>query len=236
MGGVSGTIQFYQPEPGQPVQIHVQLTGLDQFTDRYPWRVYMYPVRFGLLRDFPCSAQEVGERYDPTGVGNPPNYDEACANDTDNCQVGDLSGKLGTLTDQDWQSFTDSRLSLFGPQSIVGRSIVIQRQGPPETRWVCANIEYNGVKLQTTRFPFSDGPLQGDVIFRRVKGRDDVKILVDLYRIDNGSVNSINHNWNLRTGTPGEDGNCDAVGHVSTQIVLKLYCVGLEYYNIILPR
>ena len=228
MRGVRGTIQFYQPEPSRPVEIHVQLTGLDKFTDRYPWHVHMYPVRFGLLRDFPCSDEEVGGHYDPTGASMAVNYTERCANDPDDCEVGDLSGKLGALTDQQWQSFTDSRLSLFGPQSIVGRSIVIHRQDPSETRWVCANIEYNGVRLKTTRFPFMNGPLQGDVIFRRVIGRDDVKINVDLYRIDGGSMNSMNHIWNLRTGTPGAGGDCNPLGPVSTQIILN---VGVEYYT-----
>lgn len=216
MGGVRGSIQFYQAFPGEPVRIHVNLDGLDQFSDRYPWHIHDFPVRFGLLRDFPCSAEEVGGHYDPTGVGNNENYTELCAANPDNCEVGDLGGKLGALVNnQPWQSFDDPRLSLFGPQSIVGRSIVIHRQGPGEPRWVCANIEYNGVRLITMRAPFQNGPLQGDIIFRRVEGRADTTISVDLYRIDNGSLDSMNHSWNLRVGAPDENGNCGTLGHVS---------------------
>ena len=219
MGGVRGSIQFYQANPDEPVRVHVQLDGLDQFNDRYPWHVHDFPVRFGLLRDFPCSEAEVGDHYDPTGVGNSPNYTEMCAADPDNCEVGDLGGKLGLLVNNEpWQNFDDPRLSLFGPQSIVGRSIVIHRQAQPgeaAPRWICANIEYNGVSLSTERAPFQNGPLQGDIIFRRVKGRAETTISVDLYRIDNGSLDSANHDWNLRVGAPGDNGNCGTLGQVS---------------------
>jgi len=65
------------------------------------------------------------------------------------------------------------------------------------------------------RAPFQNGPLQGDIIFRRVEGRADTTISVDLYRIDNGSLDSMNHSWNLRVGAPDENGNCGTLGHVS---------------------
>jgi len=44
-------------------------------------------------------------------------------------QLGDLSGKYGSLSGLDNVSsqYNDVNLPLFGPNSILGRSIVIQR-------------------------------------------------------------------------------------------------------------
>ena len=59
-------------------------------------------------------------------------------------QVGDLSGKYGSLENKSSinETFTDLYAPLFGKYSIVGRSIVIHR--PTGARWVCASIGYPG--------------------------------------------------------------------------------------------
>ena len=212
MNGVRGQVHFYQAYRGAPVDITTNLEGLDQYTEQYPWHIHECPINFALLRDFPCSQSEVGGHYDPTGAAvDNPDYPEDCASDPDLCEVGDLGGKLGRLQyDRPIEYFEDPRLSLFGPQSPVGRSLVIHRQDG--SRWACANLEYAGVRVYTWRYPFTEecGPFQGEVIIRRVEGKAETTINVDLYRIDGEPVPSSGHLYSLRRGQPSEDGNCSS--------------------------
>lgn len=200
MGGVRGYIQFSQKAPSEPVEIHVNLEGLEQFADSYPWHAHDFPVRTGLLRDYPCSGAEVGGHYDPLDAINNPNYDNDCnPNNASACEVGDFSGKLGNLrNDQQWQTFVDSELTLYGPYSIIGRSLVIHRGIAPENRWICANIEYLGARVDIIRASlFGDAQTQGDVIIHKVAGRDDATIFLDVWRDDSftGMLD-----WQLRLG------------------------------------
>lgn len=203
MGGVRGYIQFDQPSPSQPVRIHVNLLGLDQFTESYPWHVHDYPVRNALLRSYPCSDSEVGGHYDPRNAAANPNYATDCfPGNATACEIGDFSNKVGYLrNDQQWQTFEDPNLSLYGSESIIGRSLVIHRGVPEENRWVCANIEYHGARVDILRASLvgRGGPVtyQGDAIIHKVVGRDDATIHVDVWRSDDftGAID-----WNLRLG------------------------------------
>lgn len=229
MNGVNGTVQLYQEHRDAPVLFHVNLDGLDQYpAERFPWHVHMYPVDFSLLKDFPCSLSAIGDHYDPFGVavGLPvEEYDANCRANVSLCEIGDFSRKLGFLTTERWQSFTDPNLSLFGPLTPIGRSLLIHR-GTGE-RWICSNFELHGVKILSLKYNFVSGPFEGDVVIRRVEGRDESKILVDIHKtaqlVDQPLV-SVNHRWGLRkfaenSSAIGE--NCTGVGKVSVLSDLK---------------
>lgn len=218
MGGVTGFVQFSQKNPDDPVEIHVNLEGLDQFTDSYPWHVHEYPIRYSLLNDYPCSPSEVGGHYDPLGAFNNPNYASECnVNNLTACEVGDFSGKLGRLAnDQPWQTFIDPTLSLYGPLSIIGRSLVIHRGNEIENRWICANIEYHDSNVKILRASLRGGSsYQGDVVIHKVNGRDDATVYVDV-RTSDMTVNS--RQWNLRLGR----GDMECRGFSSMVCILKL--------------
>lgn len=185
MGGVSGTVSFAQSQPGQPVEIHASLMGLDRYTDEYQWSVRNYPVRSSLLVDFPCSSQNLGGVF----------YD------VDNA-VGPLDYEA-----QD-QTFTDPMIQLSGPRSIIGRSLVIEREGGVPGDFVCANIEQLGARREILRAPFDNGVIQGDVVFRYAVGRDDVVIEADLFRVDGQDLGSVNNTWSLHYGTVNESNSC----------------------------
>lgn len=212
MGGVTGFVQFSQKNPDDPVEIHVNLEGLDQFTDSYPWHVHEYPIRYSLLNDYPCSPSEVGGHYDPLGAFNNPNYASECnVNNLTACEVGDFSGKLGRLAnDQPWQTFIDPTLSLYGPLSIIGRSLVIHRGNEIENRWICANIEYHDSNVKILRASLRGGSsYQGDVVIHKVNGRDDATVYVDV-RTDIQNAGS--QLWNLRLGRG--DMNCVGISNM----------------------
>ena len=201
--GVRGDICFYQPEPGAPVEITVKLEGLGEqfFSQSFDWGISEYPVQFGAYPDFPCSDDALGNIYEP--IACPENVSE-------NCRYGDLGERLGQISYTGGkQMFTDGVLDLYGPNSPIGRSIVLRRTTSNTNPLTCANIEYQGISLHTLRAGF-DGQLNGDVILRRQNGRSGVTLNVDLF------TSCIGPNpgpgplmWSLRHGT------CDNIGAVS---------------------
>lgn len=60
----------------------------------------------------------------------------------DQYETGDLSGKFGFLDNKTTvvTSYNDSSITLFGPESILGRSVVIHKR-LKNRRWVCSSIE-----------------------------------------------------------------------------------------------
>lgn len=220
-GGITGNVLFSQDAPGEPVKIHVNLMGLDQYTDSYRWNIGEFPVRTSLLRDFPCAEDKIG------GVYNPSNASTACNNTAENmCAAGDLTTKLGNIRfDMPWQIFEDPSLSLTGPDSIIGRSLVIDRGDGPEGAFICANIEQLGVRREILRAAFDNPIIQGDVIIRYAIGRDDAVVEVDIHRVDgnNTDFNSQGNTWSLNFGVPGPGSSCDGVNldDVSTHNALS---------------
>ena len=183
-GGIRGKICFSQPDPGVDVTITVELEGLDQFLpQRIGWGISTFPVKFSEYPDFPCAQSDIGGTVDP---------------------YGDLSGRHGGIrSDVDGpQVFVDKAddLSLFGPNSPVGRPVVLySNRGPPIA---CANIEYQGISLQTLRASFNGPNLMGEVIFRRQNGRSGATLNVALYEACNSSLVDIGKlNWYLRVGS-----------------------------------
>lgn len=179
-GGVIGEILFSQENPGEPVQIHVNLVGLDQYRDLYQWSINENQIYSSLLQNFPCSESGVG------GIFNPLNVGDECNNET--CRAGDLTARIGGLRyDSTWQTFEDSTISLSGSDSIVGRSLVIDREGGAAGNFICANIEPLGVTRRVLRAAFDNSFLQGDVIIEYIFGRNDAIIKSNLHVFNNDS-------------------------------------------------
>ena len=226
MRGLRGTITFHQRKVSEPVTIVVNMRGLNQANDtRYGWHVHEYPVTFGVLRDTPCSQEQVGGHYDPLNRASSPSYANDCRNRKELCEVGDLAGKFGPLlSNRSMYTFTDTNLNLYRSYGIVGRSIIIHEMNGD--RLACGNIDYDGnTRVDTYRAPFPNpnrarlpnAPLQGDIILKRPQGKAQVTLHAELYRIDGGPVN-MPFRWSLRTGSPGDDGSCSNLGRVSFPI------------------
>ena len=213
MNGVLGTIQFYQPYPRSPVTITVNLKGLDEYAEYYTWHIHEYPMNLVDVNNFPCTREQIGGHFDPTGQALIPptsEYNERCANDTDACEVGDLAGKLGPLrSTTETQVFVDTRLDLYGPLSPLGRSVVVHRQGAGG-RWTCGNLGYaspfSKSRVESVRYSFR-GLFQGDILFRRVEGSGVSTFDTLLFANESLGVETA-ITWNLRRGT------CDAPGAV----------------------
>ena len=209
MGGIRGEICFTQAEPSANVTITVKLDGLRQFEPQpFDWNIHEQPVRFSEYLDFPCSELTTG------GVYGPESECDQQTNLVGGLCLGAVASRVGSLVSTSTrQVYSDGVLSLFGPYSPVGRSVVIRdtvRGGLPIA---CANIEYQGISLQTLRAGFS-GELHGDVILRRQNGRPGTTLRVELRPSCGSSLSTAEGmqpqlRWELRNGT------CDDIGTVS---------------------
>ncbi|XP_053206055.1 uncharacterized protein LOC128390368 [Panonychus citri] len=113
-------------------------------TNGHRWEVYVNQVgadAFQPTESVRCVAG--GYRWDPQlKNADAPLYRQYCTKANPlRCQLGDLSGRNGYLEiGGKRRLFTDINLPLIGPDSVVGRSLIIFRQNDGETKMACANI------------------------------------------------------------------------------------------------
>ena len=79
--------------------------------------------------EFPCEDSTLYGHWNPLKV-NTKNVPLPEAGTTDQYEMGDLSGKFGTLDNKTRYiaTYNDTLLPLFGPRSILGRSVVIHKK------------------------------------------------------------------------------------------------------------
>ncbi|XP_015118809.1 uncharacterized protein LOC107042324 [Diachasma alloeum] len=135
--GVHGKFEFIQQTEYDVTDVEVMLEGLEGKTGAY--RIHMTPVEMDL--EFPCEATSLYEPYNPLNVTKPPSLSPA-EGTTDQYELGDLSGKFGTLEKRRrfTSTYNDTLLPIFGYQSILGRSIIIHKKDG-DVRWACSSIE-----------------------------------------------------------------------------------------------
>ena len=136
---IAGRIRFLQPSPFERTSVEVRLTGLGGGAGGY--HVHVSPIG-PESAGFPgrCSGAYAGGHWDPLGVSRRPGDTPAVT--SDDYEVGDLSGKFGSLAgiNEIDQTYFDPNIPLFGPLGIIGRSVVIHRNDGAGSRWACADI------------------------------------------------------------------------------------------------
>lgn len=85
------------------------------------------PVEIDLT--FPCEGTSLYGHWNPLNV-DPSMSPPSTSGTSDQYEMGDLSGKFGTLDGRRryMSVYNDTQLPLFGPRSILGRSIVIHKK------------------------------------------------------------------------------------------------------------
>lgn len=131
-GTSGGNVQFFQLSLHGPTNIHVSLTNLESKAGGY--HVHLLPVTSGPEA---CSNENVMGHFNPYGMNI--SMSPSPGNGTvDQYEIGDISGKFGSLADQNLfeNYYKDSNMPLSGPNSIVGRSLVIHyRNGSRSVRF-----------------------------------------------------------------------------------------------------
>lgn len=91
--------------------------------------------------EFPCEDSTLYGHFNPFSVD--PKYSPPPKNGSvDQYEMGDLSGKFGTLDESVHfeDSYNDTNLPLFGYNNVLGRSIVIHKKRK-NSRWACSTLE-----------------------------------------------------------------------------------------------
>ncbi|ESO99012.1 hypothetical protein LOTGIDRAFT_238948 [Lottia gigantea] len=195
--GVKGHMNFRQNSPFDYTNVEISLSGLGNLANGYHVHKFPVPQRSTTEQEV-CGNEYVSGHYNPFGVTNSP-----VGGTNDQYEVGDLSGKYGGLAGNDDYNLTtiDWNLQLFGPRSIIQRSIVIHKNDG--SRWICANIKICPVRTAMARITF---PFIGHVIFMQDKVLDgsDTSIFVGLNSAD-GTVTSSKYDWQIHENMVGED-------------------------------
>ena len=210
--GVTGSIQFYQHSPYDPIQVIVNLKGLRSMASGY--HVHAYPVGPG-TSPARCSNMYAGGHWNPHGITE-------AGTTSDQFEIGDLSGKFGNLAGQNdfYREYTDPNIPLFGPYSIIGRSIVIHLDDADGTRWVCSDIQRVARVVQVTT-TISNNALSGRVIF--FQPADDpyaettvvveISVTQDIPLTAN-SDGFVQYRWSYRQAGPSSQENCDSLSYL----------------------
>lgn len=148
LDGVSGTIVFTQSSPKEATEVRYKLSGLKGNTQMY--HVHVKPVPQFDVEKSRNNVAELEKICTQTGGHlNPLNITEklpAKSAPFEKYELGDLSGKHGPLLPEQGSSkddvysgsYRDMFLPMSGPNSIVGRAVVIHKNNGK--RWICANI------------------------------------------------------------------------------------------------
>ncbi|KAL9892126.1 superoxide dismutase family protein Rsod isoform 1-T1 [Glossina fuscipes fuscipes] len=133
---VNGKIEMTQQSEYDISNLEVQFKGLQ---DNSGYHIHMTPVEANLA--FPCEASTLYGHFNPFAV-NPKISPRPGKGSTEQYELGDLSGKFGTLEamTQFEGAFNDTNLPLFGMNSIIGRSVIIHKK-KRNARWACSSLE-----------------------------------------------------------------------------------------------
>ena len=219
--GVHGVLRLSQRSRFEPTRLQLNVSGLAGRADTFGVHTLPVPPR-AVRQPSPCSR--VGGLYNPTEV-DPELTEPAGGATNDQYPLGDLSGKHGRLTGLD--SFeaevADYRLPLWGPRSVVGRSLVVTRAAPESaaaagTPWICANLQ-DGRPMVAAAAVFRF-PLAGRVLFLQPEDapEEDTTVLLEGLLYNDGSMNGTQrHRWHVNDLVPGEDfrnwsGRCLSAG------------------------
>ncbi|XP_043079468.1 uncharacterized protein cusr [Puntigrus tetrazona] len=168
-GTSEGQIRFSQTSPQGPTILNVSFTGLNARASGY--HIHILPTK---STQDPCSDANIMGHFNPFSVKAASS--PAPGNGTvDQYEIGDISGKFGELSGQNslQNQYMDGNMPLSGPNSIIGRSLVIHYANgsrmrcaditadeSPDGNWVIAEAMFSGAVSGTVmmyQLTFPDG-------------------------------------------------------------------------------
>nr|QDX46957.1 superoxide dismutase [Azumapecten farreri] len=175
---IIGYIFLRQPQVNGPLsetQVYMELdygnSAAPVATVDHNWHIHVNRINEAFGMDVSQRCSSVGGHYNPFSVDLGGNYAQQCnsANQL-RCELGDLSGKHGKINvrtqlgGKTRMFFTDIDLPLSGPNSVLGRSIVIHNANSGAPRLACANI-YNMPTRITKLKNWSKSSYTGTTVF-----------------------------------------------------------------------
>lgn len=221
---VSGKMEFLQQTGYGITDIEVTLEGLEGVSD---YQIHMTPVME--ILEFPCEENTLYGVYNPYNI--PKN---GIPNGTpDELRVGDLSGKFGVfdgLTPIQKVYQNDTNLSIFGPNSILGRSLVLHSK--TGRRLACSTIErgYSPSEARELRgiasfhhpLGFASGYIRMTQLIHNDGSSSDTVLEVNLRHPGKQDRNiTYHHDWAIYVNPVGVDATvkvlntrCTAAGYI----------------------
>ncbi|XP_076841235.1 uncharacterized protein cusr [Brachyhypopomus gauderio] len=212
-GSAVGRIHFYQTSPQGPTNLQISLERLGAIAAGY--HVHILPVVRGVDA---CTDKNIMGHFNPYAV-NTSQSPAPGIGTVDQYETGDISGKFGYLTDQDQvqNHYIDGNMPLNGPNSIIGRSLVIHyRNGsrmqcaditPENTSdsyWVIAKATFNShvtgeVTMSQQRFP--DGSYTDAILLVDIRLSTPLNITEASWEIMESRVAGLNNGCEGTGGT-----------------------------------
>ncbi|XP_066247756.1 uncharacterized protein Rsod [Euwallacea similis] len=224
---VKGKIEFLQQTEYDITNVEVDLEGLQ---DTSGYHVHITSVEENL--EFPCEATTLYGHWNPLNV-DPTSSPVKYQGTPDQYEIGDLSGKFGNLQNATvYKNFyNDTMLPIFGPRSILGRSVIIHKK-KGNKRWVCSTIErgYSPSEAREIRaiasfhhpLGYAYGYLRMKQLIYNDGSSSDTTIEVKLrHPGDNDRNITRDHNWAIYVNPVGVDAavktqatRCVAAGYI----------------------
>lgn len=214
---MKGKIEMVQQSEYEITNVEVNLKGLKETSG---YHVHVASVEGDL--EFPCEATTLYGHFNPRNV-NPKLSPPPSLGSTEQYEMGDLSGKFGTLDNllEYESSYNDTNLPLFGYESLIGRSIVIHKK-EKMARWACSTLErgYSPNEAREIRaiasFHNPNGHCYGYFKFSQLIGHDgsqsDTVIEIKLRYPGNNNRNMTrNHHWQIFVNPVGIDATVASV-------------------------
>ncbi|XP_075034865.1 uncharacterized protein LOC142097151 isoform X2 [Mixophyes fleayi] len=203
-GNAQGELTASQASDNDPTLVDINFQGLKGLAGGF--HIHQLPVSGGA--DNPCSNTLIRGHFNPFNV-NVSTSPTAGNGTDDEYEVGDISGRQGSLANRDTMSkqFTDMNLPLSGTNSVLGRSLVIHYANgsrmqcasflphlPSDGEWVRAAAEFSGKitgRISLSQIVYPDG------------GSSDTTILVDLQTFSTTPEKITSLEWSIRTEDRG---------------------------------
>ncbi|XP_078079317.1 uncharacterized protein cusr [Mustelus asterias] len=212
VGTVNGNVAFKQLSDLDRTVVQVDLTNLKSEAGSYS--IHTLPIKDNLPNMDACSDASVGRRYNPFGV-NGSLSPEPGNGTVDQYEVGDISGKFGTLNNLNQLSanYTDQNLPLFGPHSVVSRSLVIYQTNGLRSQ--CANLHTTGGEYIQAKAVFR-GMVKGTIILSQRVFADgssyDTTMEIALEPAEPNAGGTDDLMWHVHTYQRQFSNNCSGVG------------------------
>ncbi|KAL7017747.1 hypothetical protein ACKWTF_010504 [Chironomus riparius] len=200
---LKGKVEMYQQSEYEITNVEVSFKDLD---DTSWYHIHQTSVEEDL--EFPCEDSTLYGQYNPTHI-NPKLSPLPVVGTTDQYQMGDLSGKYGTLDGLTEYAinYNDTLLPLFGYDNIVGRSVVVHKR-EKFFRWACSTLErgyspseareIRGIASFHNPLGYAWGYLRMTQLIGNDGSQSDTIIEVKLRHPGDGNRNiTRHHNWSV---------------------------------------
>ncbi|XP_053551253.1 uncharacterized protein LOC128642499 isoform X2 [Bombina bombina] len=201
MLGVNGSFIFQQKSPFHQTQLKIELWKLRGLADHYSIHSLPVPARQYTSQDL-CGVMGTGEIWNPFAISENRLRNEWL--------LGDLSGRHGSLKGREEFKtvLVDQNLSLYGINSIIGRSVVISQING--LHWVCSTIRQEG-KMFVAQASFHMSIVGRVIFWQPLENPYDLSILIELSPIS--GIASKDHNWHVHEyPLQGEEDTCNNTG------------------------